>query len=193
MRIDRIRNIEISRRNRERLKNSAAFPSVPNGDLWSFYSRFLCLSEHAETLTYPIYCSLFNGPWFLYWDVGPFVLASEAIMQETPRIARLAVSRRPHSFSRRERHVHLHVLKSSHKQNVIAPSIPRFSWIHLISFQGRLLRGRSANYEPWPVVRCLEDSLIKTAESDGPRSYILLSLCPMLFLKATGHWKARTF
>jgi hypothetical protein len=32
MRIDRIRNIEISRRNRERLKNSAAFPSVPNGD-----------------------------------------------------------------------------------------------------------------------------------------------------------------
>jgi len=33
MRIDRIRNIEIARRNRERLKNSAAFPSVPTGDL----------------------------------------------------------------------------------------------------------------------------------------------------------------
>ncbi|MCJ1475219.1 hypothetical protein MMC13_003880 [Lambiella insularis] len=33
MRIDRIRNAEISKRNRERLKNPAAFPSVPSGDL----------------------------------------------------------------------------------------------------------------------------------------------------------------
>ncbi|MCJ1244337.1 hypothetical protein MMC30_001535 [Trapelia coarctata] len=32
MRLDRIRNAEISKRNRERLKNPSAFPSVPSGD-----------------------------------------------------------------------------------------------------------------------------------------------------------------
>ncbi|MCJ1283845.1 hypothetical protein MMC26_003176 [Xylographa opegraphella] len=33
MRLDRIRNAEISKRNRERLKNPSAFPSVPSGGL----------------------------------------------------------------------------------------------------------------------------------------------------------------
>ncbi|OCL01774.1 DUF1742-domain-containing protein [Glonium stellatum] len=33
MRLDRIRNAEIAKRNRERLKNPANFPSVPSGDL----------------------------------------------------------------------------------------------------------------------------------------------------------------
>jgi len=33
MRLDRIRNAEITKRNRERLKNPSAFPSVPRGDL----------------------------------------------------------------------------------------------------------------------------------------------------------------
>ncbi|MCJ1292689.1 hypothetical protein MMC34_004242 [Xylographa carneopallida] len=33
MRLDRIRNAEISKRNRERLKNPTAFPSVPSGAL----------------------------------------------------------------------------------------------------------------------------------------------------------------
>ncbi|KAF2269293.1 DUF1742-domain-containing protein [Lojkania enalia] len=33
MRIDKIRNAEIAKRNRERLKNPANFPSVPSGDL----------------------------------------------------------------------------------------------------------------------------------------------------------------
>ena len=33
MRLDRIRNAEISKRNRERLKNPSVFPSVPSGDL----------------------------------------------------------------------------------------------------------------------------------------------------------------
>ncbi|KAF2184297.1 DUF1742-domain-containing protein [Zopfia rhizophila CBS 207.26] len=33
MRIDRIRNAEIAKRNREKLNNPANFPSVPNGDL----------------------------------------------------------------------------------------------------------------------------------------------------------------
>ncbi|ORX98536.1 VPS4-associated protein 1 [Clohesyomyces aquaticus] len=32
MRLDRIRNAEIAKRNRERLKNPASFPSVPSGD-----------------------------------------------------------------------------------------------------------------------------------------------------------------
>ncbi|KAI9845372.1 MAG: hypothetical protein M1838_001772 [Thelocarpon superellum] len=33
MRIDRIRNAEIAKRNRERLRNPTTFPSVPNGDI----------------------------------------------------------------------------------------------------------------------------------------------------------------
>ncbi|MCJ1237135.1 hypothetical protein MMC14_005119 [Varicellaria rhodocarpa] len=33
MRLDRIRNAEIAKRNRERLKNPTTFPSVPGGDL----------------------------------------------------------------------------------------------------------------------------------------------------------------
>lgn len=33
MRIDRIRNAELARRNRERLKDPASFPAAPKGDL----------------------------------------------------------------------------------------------------------------------------------------------------------------
>lgn len=87
---------------------------------------------------------------------------------------RLAGSRRPHSsFSRRERHVHLH----AHAPIFLNPSdlFPRDLVL-------RLLRGRSANYEPRSVVRYLEYSLIETAESDGPRSYIHSSLNFMLYL-----------
>jgi hypothetical protein len=32
MRLDRIRNAEIARRNKERLKSPTAFPAVPKGD-----------------------------------------------------------------------------------------------------------------------------------------------------------------
>lgn len=35
MRINRLRNIEMAKRNAERLKNPASFPSVPKGDLWA--------------------------------------------------------------------------------------------------------------------------------------------------------------
>lgn len=31
-RLDRLRNLEVAKRNRERLKNPALFPSVPNGN-----------------------------------------------------------------------------------------------------------------------------------------------------------------
>lgn len=34
MRVDRLRNIEIARRNRERLKDPSFFPSVPNKTPW---------------------------------------------------------------------------------------------------------------------------------------------------------------
>ena len=39
MRLDRLRNAEISKRNRERLRNPTAFPSVPTGNPWS---GFMC-------------------------------------------------------------------------------------------------------------------------------------------------------
>ena len=32
MRVERIRNAEMARRNRERLSNPASFPTVPSGD-----------------------------------------------------------------------------------------------------------------------------------------------------------------
>lgn len=32
-RLEKLRNVEMARRNRERLKNPSAFPSVPSGDI----------------------------------------------------------------------------------------------------------------------------------------------------------------
>lgn len=38
MRIDRLRNIEIARRNRDRLRDPSSFPSVPTKQLWAFWA-----------------------------------------------------------------------------------------------------------------------------------------------------------
>jgi len=47
MRLDKLRNAEVARRNRERLRNPATFPSVPKNDIWGVAASFSKL-EHPR-------------------------------------------------------------------------------------------------------------------------------------------------